>query len=101
MDGKLGRFLQDGELLLREFDNAEDLLQENALFAKIFYSLCQGESSYKLIEQLVGMIDSYQGQITNILQNKSSAPIQLQLNEENVALLFRESLFSDSDYPDW
>lgn len=101
MGDRLGRFLQDGELLLREFDNPEDLLQENSLFAKIFYSLCQGESPYKIIEQLVGMVDRYKEEMSNILQRTPTSPITIDATNENLDLIFREAFFSDSDFPDW
>lgn len=100
MEGKLGKFVKDAEFLLREFDNAEDLLQENALFSKIFMELCQGMSPYKAIEHLIVITDKYQKQLEQIVE-KRIPTITVELNENNLDLLYKEAFLSELNYPDW
>ena len=91
----------DAELLLKKFDNAEHLLSESPLFAKTFYSLCQGADVHKLLEQIIVMVDNYQKQMKEIIENQGAPSVVIELNENNLDLILKEAFMSDSDFPDW
>lgn len=101
MDSEKRKYVRDAELLLNEFKNPEKLLQENAVFAKIFYSLCHGMSPYQAIEELTTMLDSYQEEIKKLASNQRNPVLVVEPTEENLNLIFKEAFFSDSNYPDW
>jgi len=98
--GDTKQFLVNGERLIEEFKNGEDLMQESPLFSKIFYSLCMGESVHHALEDVVIMVEAYQKQLLEIIE-KGVPAIHIELNKENIDLVFREAFFSDSDFPDW
>jgi hypothetical protein len=92
--------IRDPEQLLKKFNKPEDLIQGSALFSRVYMTLCTGECPYKIIEQLVGMVEGIQEQLIEIVENKTPA-FGIKLTPDTIKLLFEEKFLSGDEFPDW